>query len=831
MSRAVMFRFGLLLLATLSALHSAPVFEPLQGFMRSPSDLRGGLVPGGDGNFYGISAYGGAFNEGSFFRMTPAGQVTLLASFGEGTAPYPVGGLATAADGGFYSVTWFGGIFHLTLDGSFTKIADLDYATTGWKSAAPLVQASDGNLYGTTTEGGAGNQGAIFRVTPDGGVQTLVTLDSTTGIQSAAALVQGADGLLHGVTGRGGSSNCGTIYTLTLEGAFQVIHDFSYGEGWGASVPLLPTPDGSYYGSLPGDWLRQGGTLFKVTPEGEFVSLHSFDLATSAYPAGPLVRTLDGSLYGITAGGGTAGRGTVFRLNAGGVFTVLHSFDPESDAGSEPQTGLVRGADGNLYGTTSISGPGRSGGAAFRITPVGNLTFLATFGSAGQFEPNGALVQDSQGNFYGTSNSGGANDDGTIFRISPDHTITTIHEFDEVTGNGPTTGLVTGRDGNFYGTSQSSTNGAKFYRLTPAGKFSILSDLSVSTPAIMSPGAPVLGKDGNFYAYASTDQPGIWRPCIIRLSSRGRADILSVFGPNDGYYPEGQLAQGADGIFRGVTSSGGTAQSGTVFTFSPREGITTVASYTGSYGTQPRAGLTAAPAGEFYGVGNWAINKLTTDNRIENIATFTGSDRGSPDSKLLLAADGNYYGTTSQGGSKGLGSVFRVTPTGEFTLLHSFSSTDGGAPSGGLMQAADGHIYGTTTRGGTTSDGRSAGGGEFFRIRLGAISTPEDATAITWNGATLHGSVDPGGFATTVSFQYGTDPELKRSTTIKVGDVPAGNAASISAAISRIQPNRTYYFRIITRNAENPVPQVGKIRSFTTARRPTLRELLGLGVR
>ncbi|MFD0893820.1 hypothetical protein KBB96_10385 [Luteolibacter ambystomatis] len=812
MSRSVIFRSGLLLLATSFALHAAPVFEPLQGFV-GPPDGVGDLTCGSDGNFYGVSRFGGAFYQGALIRMTPAGQATLVSHF-EGEIGAPAGPLTPAPDGRFYGMTVDGSVFHMTLEGTLTKIASLP-STVVWTSNA-MVLATDGNLYGVTHYPGDGhNYGSIFRVTPSGMVQILQVFSEITGYASNAALVQGVDGLLHGTTSRGGSGGCGTIFTLSLDGVFQVTHHLSSDEGSDSTTELVPTPDGSLYGALASDPQAHGGKLFRITPAGDFITVHVFDGTTSVYPGKSMVRTADGSLFGTTAYGGAFGSGMVFRLSAGGKFTILHSFDPDRDIGTEPFSGLVQGLDGNFYGTTSN---GLGYGGAFRVTSAGKFSFIGAFGSSGMARPVGPLVQDRNGNFYGCATAGGTRGGGTFFRINGDHEISSLYDFDGlISGSSP---LVVGRDGNFYGANTFGATRGSFFRLTPEGRFSLLTEFGNLSPTIAGPRAPVLGSDGNFYSCADINRSGSFNPCIIRLTPRGRVDVLADFDPGQGDYPRGALVQGADGGFRGVSSFYNFPSSGVVFSFSPGGGVTTLAPSDELYDGNYDVGLTAAPGGEFYGVGPHGIKKLTADNQVKTVAVVPNAN-----SKLLLAADGNFYGTTSGGH----GSVFRMTPAGQVTTIHTFSFLDGSEPAGGLMQAADGHLYGTTQFGGTTSDGRLAGGGEFFRIRLGATFVTEAASAVTWIQAVLSSSVDPGGLATAVYFQYGTDPTLKSSSAVRVGTVPVGAIAMVSTPVTGLLPNRTYYYRVVTQNAENPVPQAGAIRSFTTARLPTLRELLGLG--
>jgi len=164
------------------------------------------------------------------------------------------------------------------------------------------------------------------------------------------------------------------------------------------------------------------GTVFRITPSGTFKTLYSFcaqsDCTDGSSPNAGLVQASDGDLYGTTLYGGADNDGTVFKVTSSGVLTTLHSF--QGTDGFFPYAGLVQATDGNLYGTTG-SGPypGDNLGTIFKITPTGSLTTVFAFPSenAGDL-PQSALLQDTNGNFYGTTIYGGTQTYGTIFSLS-----------------------------------------------------------------------------------------------------------------------------------------------------------------------------------------------------------------------------------------------------------------------------------------------------------------------------------------------------------------------------------------------------------------------------
>jgi uncharacterized repeat protein (TIGR03803 family) len=202
--------------------------------------------------------------------------------------------------------------------------------------------------------------------------------------------------------------------------------------------------------------------VFKVNADGtEFVTLVNFGLgaATGRYPLAGLVQGTDGALYGTTSQGGTLGDGTVFKVNADGTgFVTLVDFGSGAAPGRYPLAGLVQGADGALYGTTSGGGVSDAG-TAFKVNADGTeFVTLVNFGSgaaSGRY-PLAGLVQGSDGALYGTTVQGGASDAGTVFKVNPDGTgFVTLVNLTATTGAGPNAGLLRAPDGAFYGTTYS----------------------------------------------------------------------------------------------------------------------------------------------------------------------------------------------------------------------------------------------------------------------------------------------------------------------------------------------------------------------------------------
>src|ERR1017187_3960668 len=288
----------------------------------------------------------------------------------------------------------------------------------GTYPAAGLVQATNGDLYGTTYGSGANNGGGtVFKITPGGTLTTLYSFCSQTnctdGAYPSAGLVQAANGDLYGTTsggGAGGANSDGTVFKITPGGTLTTLYNFcsqtNCADGVGPEAGLVQAANGNLYGTTYGG-ANSYGTVFKITPSGTLTTLYSFGgqngSANGIHPVAGLVQAADGDLYGATSEGGAKNRGTVFKITPGGTLTTLHSFNGAD--GANTHGGLVQAADGDLYGTT-ITGGALDYGTVFKITPGGTLTTLHSFNGADGAEPIAGLVQDTNGDFYSSIASG-----------------------------------------------------------------------------------------------------------------------------------------------------------------------------------------------------------------------------------------------------------------------------------------------------------------------------------------------------------------------------------------------------------------------------------------
>jgi len=320
-----------------------------------------------------------------------------------------------------------------------------------------LAQGNDGNMYGTTLGGGLNGSGTVFKIAPWGKLTTIYSFCAQTncadGSLPYAGLVRAPNGNFFGTTSQGGAFGDGTVFTITPLGALTILHSFNYsaGEGFQPFALLVRAQSGDFYGATTSTIFKittagvftilntlngtmsalvqgndgnfygtAGQTVFQMTPAGTITTLHTFTGADGSYPNG-LIRGTNGDLYGTTYGGGANntcnnGCGTVFEITSKGALTTLYNFD--STHGSNPVATLAEGTDGNYYGTTYAGGTGGDWGTVFKMTPAGTVTTLHSFDGTDGGQPYGPVAQSINGTFYGTATNVGASNGGTLFSLS-----------------------------------------------------------------------------------------------------------------------------------------------------------------------------------------------------------------------------------------------------------------------------------------------------------------------------------------------------------------------------------------------------------------------------
>jgi large repetitive protein len=324
-----------------------------------------------EGSFYGITAGRednphadtGPGQWGEVFRINRTGQISVLHKFTGQDGAYPQGRLLLASDSSLYGVTREGGagssgtIFRLNQEGSdFTTFYTFSGAEDGGQPLAGLIEGRDGNLYGTTSQGGKYLRGTVFQLSRHGSFRVLHMFNETDGIFPEAGLLEGGDGYLYGTTRSGGSDNRGTIFRLASDGReFQTIYDFKKADGAGLEAELIEGEGGRLFGVAAAGGKRDNGTVFSLLTDGSgFARLHAFtgyDEKTPQASDGrhPLMVMTgpDGYLYGTTLEGGERNRGVVYRMKLDGSdYSVVYNYQ---SVDQDPRRGLVVKPDASIY--------------------------------------------------------------------------------------------------------------------------------------------------------------------------------------------------------------------------------------------------------------------------------------------------------------------------------------------------------------------------------------------------------------------------------------------------------------------------------------------------
>ena len=377
------------------------------------------------------------------------------------------------------------------------------------------------------------------------------------------------------------------------------------------------------------------------------------------------------------------------------VFTTRYNFSAlvsrENQDGAQVSSPLLPARDGNLYGAAYEGGTNGTG-TVFQFSPGSGFKIVHTFSAnPNQTNTDGAypyagVIQDGDGNFYGTTEGGGAYGYGTVFQMTASGTVTLLHSFNYSDGENPGASLTPAGDGNFYGAALlGGTNGnGSIFRVDTNGTFQSLHDFAVAAP-----------------------------------------DASNNYTNLDGSRPYGTLMPGGNGYLYGTTFYGGTNGNGTIFRFNTNNGAFDVlhtfgavdVNYKNPDGANPYAGLTLGSNGIFFGTatyagtnGNGTVFQISTSGVFSVLHHFSFYDDGAdPSGTLVQGRDGNFYGTT-ESYAYGYGTMFQITTNGALTPLHFFSplgsdGSDGSGPYAGLVIGSDGYFYGTTWGNGANTNG------------------------------------------------------------------------------------------------------------------------------
>jgi uncharacterized repeat protein (TIGR03803 family) len=536
-------------------------------------------------------------NQTSICAQTVIGSGSFSTSVNWSVSPTSIGSVSGA------------GVFMPASVGTATITATSTEDATKSGSAAVAVAASASGISvsPSSVTVPAGAVQTFTATVPEGGGATWSIQEGAPGgtITSVGIYTApGTTGTYHVVATNSANSAQTATATVNVIATVLYLPLYSFPSAF-ESASLIQGTDGSFYGT-------NEMIAYKIGESGTFTQLAQLSSSPSA-PISSLIQVSNGNFYGVNS----EGNGSIFMMDTSGNVTPIYSFPNQSSgttSGLWPWAGLIQGEDGNFYGTTYAGGnvactpygwgvpaygpfdynprAGYGCGTVFKMDSSGNVTILYSFSgqSDGDF-PQAALIQGSDGNFYGTTSGGGTYGYGSVFKLSASGSLQVLHSFSGTDGNGPVATLLRSTDGYLYGTTSSTdsngSGGGEVFKVDTSGNnFTILHTFSGSDGWF--PVAPLIqGSDGSFYGttWAGGDEtcgsyysdPGSNYPypraggcgAVFKMDTYGNVTVFHTFEEpqtGDGNDPYAGLLLGKDGYLYGTTYYGGTSiYFGTVF--------------------------------------------------------------------------------------------------------------------------------------------------------------------------------------------------------------------------------------------------------------------------
>jgi len=649
-----------------------------------------GVIRDAAGNLYGTTAAGGAAGAGVVFKVDPSGNETVLYSFtGGADGSNPFGSLVRDAAGNLYGVTGGGGgngagvVFKIDPVGHETVL----WTFTGGADGAapnPVIRDSAGNLYGTTTLGGASNAGVVFKVDRSGNETVLYSFTGgNDGGFSSAGVIRDAAGNLYGTTTGGGAAGAGVVFKVDPSGNETVRYNFTGGtDGAIPEAGVIRDSAGNLYGTTAFGGTADLGVVFKLDPSGKETVLHTFTRGAEGNQpdlAG-VIRDSAGNLYGTTAFSGAGGQGAVWKLDPAGNATVLFAFPGERDGQHVYNNGVIFGWDGQLYGTTFYGGKGGAG-VVYQLDGRGTETVLhsfALFTANGFGQPTGGVIRDAAGNFYGTTFIGQADVGygyGVVYKVDAAGRARVLHNFTNgADGGNPYGGVILDSKGNLYGTASGggASNAGLVFKLDESGKETVLYTFTGGADGAGPLGGLILDSGGTLYG--TTNGGGASGAGVVfKVDKSGNETVLYSFtGGDDGGFPLAGVVLDSKGNLYGTTNGGGASGAGVVFKVDPSGNETVLYTFTGGDdgGFPLWVTLALDPGGNLYGTtagggpfGAGVVFKVDRNGHETVVYSFTGgTDGGNPLVGVIRDSTGHLYGTADTGGASNAGVVFEIKP-------------------------------------------------------------------------------------------------------------------------------------------------------------------------
>ena len=681
---------------TLTAVHT---FEDMG------SNPTNGLVEGANGKYYGIMN-GGKYNNGFIYSFDPSTSLyTKLKEFNNNSPSYEgqsSSELVKGPDGKLYGITQYGGTNSYGVIYSFdpatntyAKKRELSYADGGYGSG-PLYLSSDGNFYGMGQYGGANGNGTIFRFNPSTLIYTILySLTANDGRYSYGRLTQ-VGNKLYGSTANGGVNSTGTIFSFDLSTNTYVKHldfdpyvsPYTNVKGSYSYSGLTAGSNGKLYGTTAYGGINSRGTFFSFDPATlALTKIRDFNSSDGAYPQEALLLGSDNKIYGVTSSGGTFGGGGLFSYNTStNTYEILKHFD---NAGGSNPSSVTETTSGKLISTTN-SGGTYTIGVIFSFTlSTSAYTKLYEFNNPNGKEVFGVPAKGADGKLYGTTAQGGLNNYGILYSFDPATSVyTKLKDFDYATGGNPRSSLLKASNNKLYGMTYSGgSNGAGvIYSYDPVTNiYTKLKDLNYTTGGNPYGNSLIQGTDGKFYGM-TTQGGSAGYGVIFSFDPNTLAYAkLKDFNLTDGQNPYGSLIQAQNGKLYGLTAFGGGNQYGVLFSFDP---VTLVYTKIKDFdysreGAYPYGSLAKGSNNKLYGMTAYGTNGSTifsldpASNNFESLIQNYINNYSTP----YIASNDKLYSTNYTGGSFGAGNIYSYNPlSNTLNALQSFNYDNGSYP-------------------------------------------------------------------------------------------------------------------------------------------------------
>ncbi len=727
-------------------------FQTLHSFTGTATD--GGLADASltlvGSTLFGTTEVGGTDGDGTIFSINTDGTgFQILHSFSGVDGDVPEASL-TVAGSTLFGTTESGGsagagtVFSINTDGSGFQVLDSfsTSSTLGYEPEAGVTVVGS-TLFGTTTVGGGGGDGAVFSMSTTGSaLKVLHSFSGADGDDPEASLTL-AGSTLYGTTALGGSDGDGTVFSIGTGGtAFQVLDSFSTSSALGYIPEASVTIVGSTLYGTTSELSGSGsfGAVFSMSTSGSDLQvLHAFSDTDGAYPRAGL--TLVGStLVGTTEDGGGQGIGTIFSVNTDGSdFQTLHSFSGAD--GEHPVAESTPGGSA-LYGTTlGAAGFGTVFSLnALAVTPSGTTNTFSVGGAAvavdsgltvfssdtdleratatissGTLQPGDSLNFTNQNGISGVYSGG-------VLTLTGSATVAQYQTaLQSVTFSSTSTGTIT-RSVSIVAFDDSLTSNVTSEDVNVSAVQTLHSFSSASTDG-NEPFAPLTVVNSALFG-TTVNGGSAGDGTVFSMNTDGSDFQLphSFLGPSsDGSVPAASLTLVGSTLF-GVTYQGGSHNDGTIFSMNPDgSDYQVLYSFSGTDGYEPESDLTLVGS-TLYGTtisggsgGDGTVFSINTNDNPNNtgfrvLHSFSGADGQEPQVGLTLVGS-TLYGATFLGGSSDKGTVFSINTNNNpnntgFQVLRSFSGTsaDGAYPLDGLTLVGS-TLYGTTEEGGSAGDG------------------------------------------------------------------------------------------------------------------------------